>query len=153
MKKFKNVDEYILSFDGTHKKFLVDVRKVILDTLKSKEYEEVVSYGMPAIKYKKRILIYYAAFKNHIGLYATPSANVKFAKELSKYKQGKGSIQFPIGKPLPLALISKIIKFKEISEKTNIKNVIVCSRGHSFNKSHEYPVCPSCWPGYYKNKK
>ena len=74
--------------------------------------EELIAYGMPAYKINKKPLIYFAAFKNHIGLYATPSENSEFKKELSKYKQGKGSVQFPIDQPIPYELIEKIVKFK-----------------------------------------
>ncbi|MBI3234356.1 MAG: DUF1801 domain-containing protein, partial [Bacteroidetes bacterium] len=57
-------------------------------------------------------LVYFAGYKNHIGFYATPTGHEAFEKELSIYKQGKGSVQFPIDKPLPLSLISKIVKFR-----------------------------------------
>ena len=57
-------------------------------------------------------LVYFAGFKNHIGFYATPTGHAEFAKELSKYKHGKGSVQFPVDKPLPLELIGKIVKFR-----------------------------------------
>ena len=67
---------------------------------------------MPAYKLDGKPFVYFAAFKNHIGLYATPSAHAEFAKELAKYKQGKGSVQFPLQDRLPLALISRILKFK-----------------------------------------
>lgn len=72
---------------------------------------EAIKWGMPSFSYK-RILVIFGAFKNHIGLYATPSANIKFTKELSKYKHAKGSIQFSLDKPLPLGLITKIVKFR-----------------------------------------
>lgn len=76
------------------------------------EAEESISYGMPAYKTNGKPLVYFSAFKNHIGFYATPSGHREFAKELSKYKQGKGSVQFPIDMPLPLDLISRIVKFR-----------------------------------------
>ncbi len=67
---------------------------------------------MPAYKLFGKPVVYFAAFKNHIGIYATPTAHAKFTKELSKYKQGKGSVQFPVDKKLPLALIARMVKFK-----------------------------------------
>jgi uncharacterized protein YdhG (YjbR/CyaY superfamily) len=73
--------------------------------------EEVISYNMPAFKYHG-ILVYFAAYKNHIGFYATPTGHSEFKEELSIYKQGKGSVQFPLTKPLPLDLITKIVKFR-----------------------------------------
>ena len=84
--------------------------------------EEYISYGMPAYKLNG-ILVYFAAFKNHIGLYATPSGHSAFENELSKYKSGKGSVQFPHDQPLPQGLISKIVKFrvKENTERLKVK--------------------------------
>ena len=66
---------------------------------------------MPGYKYHG-ILVYFAAYKNHIGLYATPTGHEKFAEQLSAYKQGKGSVQFPIAEDMPLELISKMVKFR-----------------------------------------
>lgn len=73
--------------------------------------EEGLKWNMPAYSYK-RILVTFAVFKNHIGFYPTPSAVEAFAKSLTKYKTAKGSIQFPLNKPLPLLLITKITKFR-----------------------------------------
>jgi uncharacterized protein YdhG (YjbR/CyaY superfamily) len=73
--------------------------------------EELISYKMPAFK-QNGMLVYFAAFKKHIGFYATPTGHREFENELSVYKQGKGSVQFPIDKPMPLNLISKIVKFR-----------------------------------------
>lgn len=80
---------------------------------------ESMAYGMPAYKTGGKPLVYFAAFKNHIGFYATPSGHEQFAEELSVYKQGKGSVQFPVDKPIPYDLIKKIVLFrvKENSEK------------------------------------
>jgi uncharacterized protein YdhG (YjbR/CyaY superfamily) len=81
---------------------------------------ESISYGMPAYKLNGKPLVYFAAFKNHIGFYATPTGHEAFAKELSIYKQGKGSVQFPVNKPMPLKLVAEMVKFKVAgnSEKT-----------------------------------
>jgi uncharacterized protein YdhG (YjbR/CyaY superfamily) len=73
--------------------------------------EESLKWGMPAFSYK-RILVTFAAFKHHIGFYPTPSALKAFADDLSEYATGPGSIQFPLEKPLPLALIRKITEFR-----------------------------------------
>jgi uncharacterized protein YdhG (YjbR/CyaY superfamily) len=72
---------------------------------------ESLKWGMPALSYR-RILVTFAAFKHHIGFYPTPSAVKAFAKDLAKFKTAKGSIQFPLDKPLPLALIRKITAFR-----------------------------------------
>ena len=150
MKKYKDVDTYITNHSKSLQGPLKSVRVAIKKS--APHAEESISYGMPAYTLNGKPLVYFAGFKNHIGLYATPSANVKFARELSKYKQGKGSIQFPVQEKLPLGLISKIVKFKvtEIRKASKIKTA--CSRGHVFIKSGEYPVCPKCWPGYYVKK-
>ena len=78
---------------------------------------------MPAYKTQGKPLVYFAAFKNHIGFYATPTGHSEFAKELSKYKQGKGSVQFPIDQPMPLKLIAQIVEFRvlENQEKAKVK--------------------------------
>jgi uncharacterized protein YdhG (YjbR/CyaY superfamily) len=73
--------------------------------------EESIAYGMPAYKINGKPLIYFAGYKNHIGIYALPNAHNHFKKELSGYKQGKGSVQFPLSEPLPFDLIQKIVEF------------------------------------------
>ncbi len=67
---------------------------------------------MPAYKTHKKPLVYFAAFKNHIGFYATPSGHSEFQDELTKYKQGKVSVQFSLDKPIPYKLIERIVKFR-----------------------------------------
>jgi len=120
MQTFKDIDSYISEQAVDLRDRLEQIRQVIKTT--APKAEEVLSYGMPAFKLHG-MLVYFAAFKNHIGFYALPSGNVAFQKELSAYKQGKGSIQFPLEQPLPLALIKKIVKFrvKENLEKEAIK--------------------------------
>ena len=108
--KFKNTDDYIKSFPKDVRQRLEQIRTIIKNT--APDAEESISYAMPAYKLNGKPLVYFAAFKNHIGFYATPSGHSEFAKELSKYKQGKGSVQFPLDKPLPLGLITKIVKFR-----------------------------------------
>lgn len=109
-KSIKNVEEYIGSFPEEIQLILQDIRGVIREN--APEAEESISYGMPAYKLNKKPLVYFAAFKNHIGFYATPTGHEAFVKELSKYKQGKGSVQFPIDKAMPLDLIERIVKFR-----------------------------------------
>lgn len=108
--KFKNVVDYIDSFSGIHRELLMQMR----NTIKSEaaDAEESISYGMPAYKIKGKALVYFAGYKNHIGFYATPSGHAEFEKELSVYKQGKGSVQFPIDKPLPLDLVARIVAYR-----------------------------------------
>src|SRR5438309_12080658 len=76
------------------------------------EAVETISYQMPTFKLSGKGLVYYAAFKNHIGLYPIPSGIEAFKKELSRYKQGKGSVQFPIDKPIPYDLVRRIVRFR-----------------------------------------
>jgi uncharacterized protein YdhG (YjbR/CyaY superfamily) len=101
------------------KKIRQTIRKLVPDA------EELISYQMPAFKFHGP-LVYYAAFPKHIGFYATPTGHEEFKKELSVYKQGKGSVQFPLDEPLPIELISKIVKFRAkenvAKEKKNMKN-------------------------------
>lgn len=86
------------------------MRAIIQET--APDAVESISYGMPAYKTNRKPLVYFAGYKNHIGFYATPNGHAKFATELAKYKQGKGSVQFPIDQPLPLDLIKKIVAFR-----------------------------------------
>jgi uncharacterized protein YdhG (YjbR/CyaY superfamily) len=118
--KFQTVDEYISTFPLQVQAILEELRRVIKQV--APQAEEVISYNMPAIKLK-RVLVYYAAYKTHIGFYPTASGIANFKKELSVFKGAKGSVQFPIDKPLPLSLITKIVKFrvKEDLEKANSK--------------------------------
>lgn len=113
-----NVDEYIADCPKEVQIILQKIRQTIRTA--APEAEESISYRMPAYKLNKKPLIYFGAFKNHIGFYATPSGNTVFAKELSKYKQGKGSVQFPFDEPMPFNLMAKIVKFRvrEILNKT-----------------------------------
>ena len=116
-----NVDEYILDFPEDIQSLLNLVRSTIQQA--APEAEESIGYGMPAYKTNGKPLVYFAAFKNHIGFYATPTGHAEFAKELSKYKQGKGSVQFPIDQPMPLKLITQIVEFRvfENQEKAKAK--------------------------------
>lgn len=106
------IDEYINQFPKEIQAKLNKIRKIILDN--APQSEEIMSYGMPGYKLNKKPLVYFAAFKNHIGFYATPSGHSKFQEELSKYKQGKGSVQFPNNEPIPYELIERIVKFRVI---------------------------------------
>ena len=106
----KDLEEYINSFPKEIQELLEQIRKTIRQA--SPEADESISYGMPAYKTNGKPLVYFATFKNHIGFYATPTGHKEFKDELAKYKQGKGSIQFPLDKPLPLDLIERITKFR-----------------------------------------
>jgi uncharacterized protein YdhG (YjbR/CyaY superfamily) len=108
--KRKNVDEYIAVQDKTIAMRLKQMRQIIKEH--TPDAVESILYGMPAYKTFGKPLVYFAAFPKHIGFYATPTGHEAFAKDLAIYKQGKGSVQFPHDKPLPIALITKIVKFR-----------------------------------------
>lgn len=107
--KPNNINEYIASFPENVQKLLEQIRNIIQKA--APEATETISYAMPTFKLNG-ILVHFAAFQNHIGFYALPSGNEAFQKELSAYKTGKGSIQFPVNEPLPESLITKIVKFR-----------------------------------------
>jgi uncharacterized protein YdhG (YjbR/CyaY superfamily) len=115
-----DIDVYIAGFPKNTQKILKQLRATIIEA--APDAEEIISYKMPAYKYHG-ILVYFAAYKNHIGFYPTASGIATFKKELSMYKGAKGSVQFPLDKPLPLGLITKIVKFRvrENSEKSKKK--------------------------------
>lgn len=123
MIKHKSVDEYIESFPGNIRILLNQMRQTIKAS--APQAEESISYGMPAYKIDKKPLVYFAGFEKHIGFYATPTGHVRFASELSKYRQGKGSVQFPVDGPLPLDLVARITIFRV---KENSKSVEVTGK-------------------------
>ena len=114
-----SIDEYIADFPEEIQFLLNQIRSTIKQA--APDAEESIGYGMPAYKTHGRPLVYFAAFKNHIGFYATPTGHAEFAKELSKYKQGKGSVQFPIHQPMPLELIAQIVEFRVIENQEKAK--------------------------------
>lgn len=113
------IDEYIAGFPVDIQLILNQVRSTIKQA--APDAEESIGYGMPAYKAYGKPLVYFAAFKNHIGFYATPTGHAEFAKELSMYKQGKGSVQFPIDQPMPLKLIAQIVEFRVIENQKKAK--------------------------------
>ena len=105
----KNVDAYIKQFPKDVQATLQELRNTIKTA--APKAEEIISYKMSAYKYHG-MLVYFAGYKNHIGFYAAPTGHDAFKKELSIYKSGKGSVQFPLDKSLPLRLVSQIVKFR-----------------------------------------
>ena len=104
-----SIDEYIASFPEETQKILQELRAAIKAAAPGAQ--EKISYQMPAFA-QKGILVYFAAWKNHIGFYPTSSGTQAFMQELSVYESSKGSIKFPLDKPLPLDLISNIVRFR-----------------------------------------
>ncbi len=105
----KNIDDYIDSFPREVRQLLEKIRLTVRKA--APKAEETISYGMPAFRLDG-ILVWFAGYKHHIGFYPGASGIAAFKKELSAYKGAKGSVQFPIDKPLPLALVSRIVKFR-----------------------------------------
>jgi uncharacterized protein YdhG (YjbR/CyaY superfamily) len=104
------VNDYINSFPEDIQVHLREIRRVIKESAPGAE--EGFAYKMPSYKTNGKPLVYFAGFKNHIGFYATPSGHSRFKKELSKYKQGKGSVQFPLNESMPLDLIARIVRYR-----------------------------------------
>jgi uncharacterized protein YdhG (YjbR/CyaY superfamily) len=106
---FTSIDDYIATFPGEIQKKLEEVRATIKAA--APEAQEKISYQMPTF-YLHGNLVHFAAYKNHIGFYPTPSGVQSFKHELSQYETSKGAIQFPLDKPIPLDLITKIVLFR-----------------------------------------
>ncbi len=114
----ETIDEYIIAFPDDVQKILEKIRQIIRKA--APEASEAISYRMPTFKLNGKNLVHFAAFKNHIGFYPIPSGIEAFREELSPYKQGKGSVQFPLDKSIPYDLVEEIVKYrvKENNAKT-----------------------------------
>lgn len=108
-KIFSSIDEYISEFPPDIQKIPNQIRTAIKKA--APKATEIISYGMPAFKQNK-VLVYFAVGKNHIGFYPTPNPIKIFSKELDTFKTSKGAVQLPLDRKIPLALISKITKFR-----------------------------------------
>ena len=107
MKTFTSVDEYIASFAEDVRPKLIELRHLAQELIP--DAIETISYGMPTYK-RKRNLVHFACYKNHIGLYPGPSVIQKFSSEFTTYKWSKGAVQFPIEKELPISLIRRMVE-------------------------------------------
>lgn len=117
--KCASVDEYISSFPDKTRTLLTHLRAIINKAVP--EAEEVISYQMPAFK-QNGPLVYFAGYEKHIGFYPAGSGIKAFQKEISAYKHSKGAIQFPLDKPLPVRLITRIVKYKLQENLTKVKS-------------------------------
>jgi uncharacterized protein YdhG (YjbR/CyaY superfamily) len=108
-KRFNSIDEYIADFPEEVQKTLGELRAAIKAA--APDAEERISYQIPTFTLKGN-LVHFAAYKKHIGFYPTSSGIQAFKRELSVYEGAKGTVRFPIDKPLPLKLIRKIVKFR-----------------------------------------
>ena len=111
MNTSKDVDRYIEGFSGETKARLLTMREII--RTEAPATEESFTYGLVGYKLNSKPLVYFGGFKNHIGFYATPNGHEAFAEEFSKYKQGKGSVQFPLDQPLPIELVKRVVLFRK----------------------------------------
>jgi uncharacterized protein YdhG (YjbR/CyaY superfamily) len=113
------IDEYIARFPKEAQERLQRLRQVIQEA--APEAEEAIRYQMPTFRFAGKNLVFFAAFTHHIGFYPIPSGIAAFKKELSRYKQGKGSVQFPMDEPLPYDLVRRIVLFR-VQETMNNEN-------------------------------
>ena len=116
------IEAYIQQFPDSVQEILKKIRALIKK--QAPGAEELFAYGMPAYKLYKKPLVYFAAFKNHIGFYATPTGHSAFQNELAAYKQGKGSVQFPLDQPIPYKLIEKMVMFRVAENKEKAATAI-----------------------------
>jgi uncharacterized protein YdhG (YjbR/CyaY superfamily) len=125
----KNIDEYIAGFPRDVQQVLKQIRATIKKV--APDAEEAIKYQVPTFVLNEN-LVHFAAFKNHIGFYPTPSGIAAFKDELSRYESAKGSVQFPIDEPMPLSLIGKIVKFrvKEARARSTAKKRSIGSAHH-----------------------
>jgi uncharacterized protein YdhG (YjbR/CyaY superfamily) len=112
------VQEYIAACSPVQRKRLREMRKIVRAA--APKAQEEISYGMPAYR-MGGVLVYFAAFKNHIGLYPTSSGIRHFKKELGPYVHSKGAIRFPIDRPIPATLITRIVRFRLREEAMKLK--------------------------------
>ena len=108
-KKFRTTDEYISTYPKNLQIILEELRQAIREA--APDAEETISYKMPAFK-QNGMLVWFAMFKNHIGFFPKVSGIEAFKEKLSSYRTSKGTIQFPIDEPIPLALVKKIVRFR-----------------------------------------
>lgn len=108
--KPSNIDAYIATFPKEVQAVLQQIRDKIKEI--APEAEETISYDMPTFNLYGTYLVYFAAFKKHIGMYSVPTGHPDFEEEFAHYKTGSGSIQFPLNKPMPWELIERIVKHR-----------------------------------------
>ena len=105
------IDEYIAGFPAQTQKGLEQIRAVVRKTVPGAG--EAISYGIPAFNVNGRYLVYFAGYKRHISIYPVPSGNKEFEKDFAPYNtSGKGTIQFPLDEPVPISLVTKIVKYR-----------------------------------------
>ena len=106
----KTIDDYTATFPKNVQEIFGKIREIIKKA--APDAEETISYQVPTFKLNSKALVHFAAFKKHIGFYPTPAGIRHFKDELATYKNAKGSVQFPLDKPMPYDLISRIVKYR-----------------------------------------
>ncbi len=109
MKTDQTVDEYINLYSKDTKYTLAKIRKIGMQIIP--DAEETISYGIPTFKLNGKAVMYYAGYKSHIGMYPIPKAPDSFNREIEPFIKGKGTVQFPLSKPIPYDLIEKFIRY------------------------------------------
>jgi uncharacterized protein YdhG (YjbR/CyaY superfamily) len=117
--RFTSMDEYIASFPQETQKVLEEVRATIKAV--APDAKEKISYQIPTFELNGRNLIHFAGWKKHVSLYPVPAGDEAFEKKISKYVAGKGTLKFPLDKPLPMKLISKIVEYRVADNLKNTK--------------------------------
>jgi len=107
--QIENIDDYMAGFPDDIREKLESIRKTIRKA--APKAEEAIKYGMPTFTLEGN-LVHFAAFKNHIGFYPAPQGLLEFRKELAAYQGSKGAVRFPLDKPVPLGVITKIVRFR-----------------------------------------
>lgn len=106
----KDIDAYIAGFSEDVQEILQKIRMTLRRA--TPDAEETISYGMPAFNLRGNYLIYFAAYKKHIGLYPVPTGDAKFNEAISVYRTGRGTLKFPLDQPIPFRLITQIVKLR-----------------------------------------
>lgn len=115
----ESIDAYIASCPEAVRNTLQSIRETIRKAAPGAT--EKISYAIPTFSLMGKPLVYFAAFRNHIGFYAAPTGHKAFQEDLAGYKQGKGSVQFPLDRPIPLSLISRIVRFRVKETQAQLK--------------------------------
>ena len=108
--QFKTIDEFVASFPKNVRNLLEELRGVIEESAPGAE--ETISYGIPTFDLNGKHLVHFSAYKSHVGFYPTSSGIRAFKKELFPFKTSKGTVQFPLDKPIPFDLVKRIVKFR-----------------------------------------
>ena len=137
------IDEYISDFPREIQNKLNQIRRTVKAA--APDATETIKYSIPTFVLNGN-LVHFAAFKNHISFYPGSGAMKRLIKELKDYEGGKGTIYFSFDEPIPLGLITRIVRLrvKQNLDKAKEKSMKTCRNGHKFNKSSNCPVCPVC---------